>query len=883
MPPNRIFGQPGGLQDLDAETWDKVVSDVIGKQMLKESAHIYNPLAVSTDNSPEERKISWQAFPKNLRECQKKWALADMRENQDEYCEWEVQRENGKIVKITFTCEVPEYWEQMCEDKPDHLLQQYRFLLGNDNITIDDLRKNGKYDTKNKWNLDVQKNGDIVHLSQANNTLKDAVELVADSTILRRDQNDTLIEDQMRLLDEVASIDNKDRSKGRHSDPEIMAIVNEFVRNGKSVAITESPGVYIDNFDYAKFSVPGHDNVNIHRFWTVARGDKAKCVRAVFQVPPDLGFVVGDIVDDKSHQIDHGSRVAEHVWIRLDVQSLPHAAVSNGTNPDTDTRGDNEGQLYQYIEGRDIEPFKLDTDFIANNLEKEWFGRYLASKATKKEEALKFSDLLAQLPDHTWRAFAADEGIGLKWPQREQFRVRLVVFCTPEKSTAKPARSPPTSKVADIDELVENSFRTNTVAIVAVPPASDPTNVDSPLSSLQVASYSHELGVFHFYNRERVSAAGSRARWLFFGSSTDAFAGDTQGLGVFCGHPNGGIIMKEFENPWVHWHTDQHPLRIPDGHPLNSYDALKHNTSFNFGSGKDMATIVLKGNRAWFDKRMKLDFGDLWPQEDDLLVASIPYDTYDKARRELGLRTLHEFGKDFGSPRNPAGDREAQAPWKVLVPGIEDVEGVKRIIKSKLLSEKEVAALLMVDFWNPIFSWRRAQLMRYIPSTARWDGTKYTLGTGLTRAIRAAAAAKPDGSPEAEYVQLLDAQGDFSVNFSDKLIAFIAQVNKGLKDSRHSKDSVKNCLRVAESKRRIFRPSPWLNLPAHPLAEFNMALPYATSMPDDPSGPWEFTASGAFRQAKPSENIWHSRSAQAPFSSAGCPFSSTKETTLQRG
>jgi hypothetical protein len=166
--------------------------------------------------------------------------------------------------------------------------------------------------------------------------------------------------------------------------------------------------------------------------------------------------------------------------------------------------------------------------------------------------------------------------------------------------------------------------------------------------------------------------------------------------------------------------------------------------------------------------------------------------------------------------------------------------------------------------------------MRYVPSTARWDGAKYTLGPGLTRAIRTAAADKADDtSPEAEYLRLIDTPGDFSVNFTNKLISFVTRDNKGLQDSRHAESSVRNCLKIAESKRRIFRPSPWLNLAAHPLSEFNVALPYATRMADDSSGPWEFTADGAFRQAKPSENIWHPRTAQAPFSSAGCPFSST--------
>ena len=40
-----------------------------------------------------------------------------MRNNQDEYLEWAVIKEGGKITKVMFTCEGPEYWSHVASDK----------------------------------------------------------------------------------------------------------------------------------------------------------------------------------------------------------------------------------------------------------------------------------------------------------------------------------------------------------------------------------------------------------------------------------------------------------------------------------------------------------------------------------------------------------------------------------------------------------------------------------------------------------------------------------------------------------------------------------------------------------------------------------------------
>src|SRR4051812_41833187 len=38
---------------------------------------------------------------------------------QPEYCEWFTEREQGRLTRVTFTCESPEYWRFLAEQDPD--------------------------------------------------------------------------------------------------------------------------------------------------------------------------------------------------------------------------------------------------------------------------------------------------------------------------------------------------------------------------------------------------------------------------------------------------------------------------------------------------------------------------------------------------------------------------------------------------------------------------------------------------------------------------------------------------------------------------------------------------------------------------------------------
>jgi hypothetical protein len=88
---------------------NNVLKDIIASKVEKGlEAQFFNPATAtkSTVANAEAMIIKWRAFPKNEGVG---WAAADIRTNQDEYCEWEVKRTSKEeLESVTFTTEVPE-------------------------------------------------------------------------------------------------------------------------------------------------------------------------------------------------------------------------------------------------------------------------------------------------------------------------------------------------------------------------------------------------------------------------------------------------------------------------------------------------------------------------------------------------------------------------------------------------------------------------------------------------------------------------------------------------------------------------------------------------------------------------------------------------------
>lgn len=330
-------------------------------------------------------------------------------------------------MEVTFTTEVPEYYDFLAgtDADGDRLLGLYNDHNTKDDVKREDLLEaNGEYNRRNRWNIRSDGEspgcaGAIAHLLRANNTLEAIVMLVVDSTILVLDPKNTgkyltKYQDRLPYIPKVSK-----ESAGRNSDPVIAAHINRYVQQGKRVTIANPLGPYIDTFESEKIR-SGNVQLRARDMWQVQRrGDEDHVVRATFTVPRRY---IGKLQDHRGNKIRFGSQIAQYVWIEAQV-----AVADAGPPPGAEVA---PPQLLSYIEGREVKPTPLDPKFVNDTLRREPFGRYLA---TTPEPARTLKDLIAKMPNYTWIAYAADEGIGHETlPTRKEVRVRLVIICTPD-------------------------------------------------------------------------------------------------------------------------------------------------------------------------------------------------------------------------------------------------------------------------------------------------------------------------------------------------------------------------------------------------------------------------------------------------------------------
>lgn len=307
----------------------------------------FHPKVVELDPARLATKtITWGAFPKKFRTWftpaarMAAYQAADQVgcyagytcRQTDEYCEWQTERDAmGRVTRVTFTCEGPEYWTALAESDPDLALSIYRKLVSpavqKEELFLDEACT--QYNIFNKWNL---WHG-IVHLTHPANSLEAQVGLAATASLVRRDLGGAVITDNDRLVAVAAW-----GSPFRASDPTIGGQVNVLTRLGMHVALRDPVGLYMESLDTAGFETP--DGTPASRFFTVVRGQdgtdgkEPMIVRAVFEVPAAYGYTVGDIKIG-GIPIQYGGEIAEHLVMKMTaIAYAPEGggeiAVANG-------------------------------------------------------------------------------------------------------------------------------------------------------------------------------------------------------------------------------------------------------------------------------------------------------------------------------------------------------------------------------------------------------------------------------------------------------------------------------------------------------------------------------------------------------------------------
>jgi len=324
------FETPGKVRDLPEAglgAWNATVQAVF-TEYLEDHPQFADPTASDLVDAATV-PITWSAFPARLlRDAtsdDQRWKQADgTRDEQDEYCEWSVERDgDGFITRVTFTSEVPEYWEHVAAQDREKLLALYREFVDEDTQEAE-LFDGDSYLRENPRN--ALQDGRVAHMIQGSNKLGAAVDLVARATILR-ERNGKPQTDPQSLV-RCGGLGNE----LRNSDPQIAAAVNNAAAAGDVITLANPPGLYIDRLLITGIVAP--DDANPAEFWHIERGEPGHVVRAAFEVTGDHDYRVGDL-EIAGRKIAFGAQLADRVHVRATALIAPadHKPVSQPCKP----------------------------------------------------------------------------------------------------------------------------------------------------------------------------------------------------------------------------------------------------------------------------------------------------------------------------------------------------------------------------------------------------------------------------------------------------------------------------------------------------------------------------------------------------------------------
>lgn len=318
------FDPPGFADDLNDQQ-KQVWSDFISRRLDSAAAgtgdpfdsprpQFFNPARKPIGAGAATEDVKWTAFPRIVELSSPsnalRWRRADAtRDVQDEYCEWSVTRDavSNKITRIDFTCEGPEYWDFLGASNRGRVLELYREHVSADVQSSDLFDAAGNYIRRNRWNSSTSLGA--MHLVQRNNTLSAEIEIAGAASIQRTKPDGSPMTDAQELIACGAY-----GAPQRHSDPFIGARVNFHARSRADITLANPVGIYFAGIDTQSWTTP--DSTSADTFWTYTRGTQDRPMRAVLKVPPDRGYVVGDI-RIAGRPIEFGGQAADHIQMTI--------------------------------------------------------------------------------------------------------------------------------------------------------------------------------------------------------------------------------------------------------------------------------------------------------------------------------------------------------------------------------------------------------------------------------------------------------------------------------------------------------------------------------------------------------------------------------------
>jgi len=353
---------------------------------------------------------------------------------------------------------------------------------------------------------------------------------------------------------------------------------------------------------------------------------------------------------------------------------------------------------------------------------------------------------------------------------------------------------------------------------------------------VELMAWDRVRGGFNYYR-----TVGDEAAWVHAGNSRHALADPTQGKGPFESHASGTMLMKELRIPWNNWKSFEADI---DGTIVfGAGDPRRDHPWFTGAQGAENCEVnvaipaIERWGRARFDQiladggtvadpgRILLQVLDtptvnlvssraesqdpgtggvtlpasFFVSEEALANAvglqgppafTVPTDIYKESLRRF------EFALDDGNRFHQAGDTH----FAFFVPerALEDDVALREALRIGLLTPRLAAALLMVDFPNPIYSDRRRRLLDHVPTQAVVAGGASTFSQDMANAILGAAPGTPEGSPEREFADRWAVGEVFTAPFNTLLVSYYAAVVGRVT----TQDGFDAYMRLAETRRR---------------------------------------------------------------------------------
>ncbi|MGY1636880.1 hypothetical protein ACI78V_09525 [Geodermatophilus sp. SYSU D00742] len=317
------YDTPAGLRDLPEgsgfyEQWHEVVDRAV-------TPFSTGPWIDPTVVDPEVvavRTLSWIGFPRASLTVQRRddraQAFEDAEEAGDaevgfrpkqvEYFEWFTtrDRETGKVTKVTFSTESPEYFDKLAAvDRRcvEALYQQHV----DPRVRWEELTNpDGTYNRSNRWTT----TRGIMHFVNSANDVTIAVGLAQTGAA-------ATVPDP-GVPDAVVARDNFEMAtRGENAaDDYLVREVAALARSGLDITVHDPVGLYIDGWDDTGWTKP--DGTPVGDYWTITRGRPGAVLRLDYEVPPEEGFQVGDIRIG-GRPVVHGGQLAEHMTSSLPV------------------------------------------------------------------------------------------------------------------------------------------------------------------------------------------------------------------------------------------------------------------------------------------------------------------------------------------------------------------------------------------------------------------------------------------------------------------------------------------------------------------------------------------------------------------------------------